>query len=167
MTSNPSLSNICRHTIRSKHASASSLSVLPRQNREACQRSISGTGLFTAFSSDSNIATVPCSDPSSICNPKTTSKQAAEPHLRRTSDEAGGHESATSHWIGADEGYAMLNLTQLKQQNLTLSTAIRVSRRAGGVVDDALDASRGFALGTVLGLTTWVGIIALVWYIAK
>ena len=61
----------------------------------------------------------------------------------------------------------MQNFSQLKQQNQMLSTAIRVSRRASGLADDALDASRGFVLGIVLGLTTWVGIIALVWYIAK
>jgi len=66
----------------------------------------------------------------------------------------------------------MRNLTQLKQQNHMLSTAIRVKsqvRETHGdrLLEDTLDATRGFALGIILGLTTWVGIIALVWRIVK
>ena len=53
-----------------------------------------------------------------------------------------------------------------------LSTAIRMksqAREAQGdrSLEDTFDASRGFALGIILGLTTWVGIIALVLGIAK
>ncbi len=53
-----------------------------------------------------------------------------------------------------------------------LSTAIRVKsqvRETHGdrLLEDTLDATRGFALGIILGLTTWVGIIALVWRIVK
>jgi hypothetical protein len=66
----------------------------------------------------------------------------------------------------------MRNRTQLKQQNHMLSTAMGVKSQGSKpqgerLPDDTFDASRGFALGIILGLTTWVGIIALVWYIAK
>jgi hypothetical protein len=53
-----------------------------------------------------------------------------------------------------------------------LSTAVGVKSQRSQpqcelLTDDTLDAWRGFALGIILGLTTWVGIIALVCYIAN
>jgi hypothetical protein len=53
-----------------------------------------------------------------------------------------------------------------------LSTAIRMKSQVRETqgdrsLEDTFDASRGFALGIILGLTTWLGIIALVWRIAK
>jgi hypothetical protein len=66
----------------------------------------------------------------------------------------------------------MRNLTQLNQQNHMLRRAIRVKSQVRETqgdrsLEDTLDATRGLALGIILGLTTWVGIIALVWHIAK
>ena len=66
----------------------------------------------------------------------------------------------------------MRNFTQLKQQNHMLSAATKVKSQVRETqgdrsLEDTLDATRGFALGMILGLTTWLGIIALVWRIAK
>jgi len=66
----------------------------------------------------------------------------------------------------------MRNLMQLKQQSYILSAATGVKSQGSKLLgerllDDTLDASRGFALGMILGLMTWVGIIALVWRISQ